>query len=61
MYLELDELLSQETTVDSWDDDGFIIAQNIINNFMSDDWEKLSENILAKDIEWQKKISILLE
>ncbi len=61
MYLELDELLSQETTVDSWYDDGFIIAQSIMNDFISDDWKKLSENVLTKDIEWQKKLVYCLD
>jgi len=61
MYLELDELLSQETTIDSWYDDGFIIAQSIMSDFESDDWKKLSENALTKDIEWQKKLVYCLD
>lgn len=33
MYRELDNLLSEESTVDSWYDDGFLIAQSIMNDF----------------------------
>lgn len=56
MYKELDNLLSEKSTIDSWYDDGFLIAQDIINNFSKDDWEKLSNNVLNKSLEWQKKI-----
>ena len=37
MYRELDNLLSEESTVDSWYDDGFLIAQSIMNDFSKDD------------------------
>lgn len=37
MYRELDNLLSEESTIDSWYDDGFLIAQNIMNDFSKDD------------------------
>ena len=33
MYRELDNLLSEESTVDSWYDDGFLIAQSIMKAF----------------------------
>lgn len=56
MYKKLDNLLSEKSTIDSWYDDGFLIAQDIINNFSKDDWEKLSNNVLNKSLEWQKKI-----
>lgn len=54
MYRELDNLLSEESTIDSWYDDGFLIAQSIMNDFSKDDWEKLSNDILNKDLEWKK-------
>lgn len=56
MYNELDELLLEETTVDSWYDDGFSIAQDILNQFSSDDWQELLNEVLNKDLDWQKKL-----
>ncbi len=38
MYRELDNLLSAETTEDSWYDDGCIIASDILSDFRVDDW-----------------------
>ena len=61
MYRELDNLLSEESTVDSWYDDGFLIAQSIMNAFSKDDWEKLSNDILNKDLEWKKKLVYCLD
>lgn len=31
MYKELDKFLSEETTIDSWYDDGFSIAQDMLS------------------------------
>ncbi|NFQ68128.1 hypothetical protein [Clostridium sporogenes] len=56
MYNELDELLLEETTIDSWYDDGFSIAQDILNQFSSNDWQELSNEVLNKDLDWQKKL-----
>ena len=56
MYKELDELLGQSTTDDSWYDDGFIIAQDILNDFTDSDWELLTQEVMEKDKEWQKKL-----
>lgn len=61
MYKELDELLLEETTVDSWYDDGFSIAQDILKEFSSDDWEKLNNEVLNKDLDWQKKLVYCLD
>lgn len=61
MYRELDKLLSEESTIDSWYDDGFLIAQNIMNDFSGNDWEKLSNDVLNKDLEWQKKLVYCLD
>ena len=61
MYSELDELLLEETTVDSWYDDGFSIAQDILNQFSSYDWQELSNEVLNKDLDWQKKLVYCLD
>ena len=61
MYIELDNLLSEESTTDSWYDEGFLIAQDIMNDFSEDDWEKISNDVLNKDLEWQKKLVYCLD
>lgn len=61
MYKELDNLLSEESTIDSWYDDGFLIAQAIMNDFTTDDWRRLSNDVLNKDLEWQKKLVYCLD
>ncbi|NFG62862.1 MULTISPECIES: hypothetical protein [unclassified Clostridium] len=61
MYKELDKLLLEETTVDSWYDDGFSIAQDILKQFSSDDWNKLYNEVLNKDLDWQKKLVYCLD
>ena len=57
MYTELDELLEQNTTIDAWYDDGFLIARSILNDFSQNDWNMLKNNILNKDLEWQKRLA----
>ncbi|WGV95357.1 hypothetical protein QI003_23180 [Bacillus stercoris] len=57
MYRELDNLLSAETTEDSWYDDGCIIASDILSDFRVDDWGKLKNEALTKPLEWQKKLA----
>ncbi len=61
MYNELDELLLEETTVDSWYNDGFSIAQDILKQFSGDDWNKLCNEVLNKDLDWQKKLVYCLD
>lgn len=61
MYKELDKLLLEETTVDSWYDDGFSIAQDILKQFSNEDWKKLYSEVLNKDLDWQKKLVYCLD
>ncbi|MCK6207127.1 hypothetical protein KZX50_16940 [Bacillus infantis] len=61
MYKELDNLLSAETTVDSWYDDGCVIASEILLEFSESDWEALSNQVLSKPIEWQRKMAYCLD
>lgn len=57
MYTELDDLLEQNTTIDAWYDDGFLIARSILNDFSQNDWNMLKSNLLNKNLEWQKKLA----
>ncbi|WCM60004.1 hypothetical protein [Paenibacillus polymyxa] len=61
MYGELDNLISADTTADSWYDDGSIIASEILSEFSLRDWEKLSSEVLTKPLEWQRKLAYCLD
>ncbi|WP_437137718.1 hypothetical protein [Bacillus safensis] len=61
MFRELDNLLSADTTVDSWYDDGCLIASEILSDFSLNDSEELSNQVLNKSIEWQRKIAYCLD
>lgn len=61
MYKDLDNFLYEETTINSWYNDGFLIAQDMLTQFSSKDWEELSRNVLSKPLEWQKKLIYCLD
>lgn len=61
MYKELDNLLSADTTVDSWYDDGCVIASEILSDFDPRDWDELSNQVLSKPIDWQRKLAYCLD
>ena len=37
MYTELDDLLNQNTTIDAWYDDGFLVARAMLNDFSEEE------------------------
>ncbi|MCM3040664.1 hypothetical protein M3201_13255 [Paenibacillus motobuensis] len=61
MYKELDNLLSADTTVDSWYDDGCVIASEMLSEFNLSDWAELSNQVHNKPIEWQRKLAYCLD
>lgn len=61
MYKDLDNFLYEETTINSWYNDGFLIAQDMLTQFSSENWEELSKNVLNKPLEWQKKLIYCLD
>ncbi|WP_338780312.1 hypothetical protein [Metabacillus sp. FJAT-52054] len=61
MYKQLDMLLSSETTIDSWYDDGSVIAGEILAEFNLNDWDELTKNVYAKPLDWQKKLAYCLD
>ncbi|MBP2112109.1 hypothetical protein [Paenibacillus silagei] len=61
MYKELDNLLCADTTVDSWYDDGCVIASEILSDFDPRDWDELSNQVLSKPIDWQRKLAYCLD
>lgn len=61
MYKQLDNLLSAETTVDSWYDDGCVIATEILEGLNPDDWHILFREAWSKPLNWQKKLAYCLD
>ncbi|KQO01105.1 hypothetical protein [Paenibacillus sp. Leaf72] len=61
MFEKLDRLLSVHTTADSWYDDGFIFAGDMLSEFSPEDWEELSSKALAKPLEWQRKLAYCMD
>lgn len=61
MYKELDNLLSADTSVDSWYDDGCVIASAMLSEFNPSDWVELSNQVHHKPIEWQRKLAYCLD
>lgn len=61
MYEELDEYMSGFFTEDYWYDEGFSIVQDILKEFSGEDWKKLYNEVLNKDLDWQKKLIYCLD
>lgn len=61
MYKELDNLLSADTGVDSWYDDGCVIASEMLSEFSPSDWDELANHVLNKPIDWQRKLAYCLD
>lgn len=60
MFKELDDYLSVYLSDDYWYDEGFSIAQEMLLKFPPRDWEELSNEVLNKPIEWQRKLAYCL-
>lgn len=61
MYCEFDEYLMGYFSDDYWYDEGFSIARELLSEFSDDDWLKLQNEVLMKDIEWQKKLAYCID
>lgn len=61
MYKGLDNLLSADTTVDSWYDDGCVIVREMLSEFSPSDWDELSNQVLSKPVDWQRKLAYCLD
>lgn len=61
MYKELDEFLSEQCTEDSWYDDGFIYAQQLLNDFTNKDWEEIFRETTYKEDKWKIKLAYCID
>ncbi|PHE54301.1 hypothetical protein [Bacillus pseudomycoides] len=61
MYEELNEILSENSSEDSWYDDGFMYAQELLNDFTDKDWEKLFQSINDKNDKWKIRLAYCID
>ncbi|MBY0595212.1 hypothetical protein [Bacillus bingmayongensis] len=61
MYKEFEDYLFGYFTVDYWYDEGCLIAQEMLLEFSSHDWEELLNMAVTKPLEWQRKLAYLLD
>ncbi|WP_024347008.1 hypothetical protein [Lacrimispora indolis] len=61
MYNEFDKYLLGYFTDDYWYDEGFSIAREMLSEFSDDDWLKLQDELMEKDIDWQKKLAYCID
>lgn len=61
MFDELDKILSEDSSEDSWYDDGCIYAEELLENFTDSDWEKLMITIKNKDNKYKIRLAYSVE
>jgi hypothetical protein len=61
MYNEFDKYISGYFNDDYWYDEGFLIAREILSEFRDEDWLKLQDELIRKDIKWQKKLAYCID
>ncbi|PEA39349.1 hypothetical protein [Bacillus wiedmannii] len=61
MYEELNEILSENSSEDSWYDDGFMYAQELLNDFTDKDWRKLFQSINDKNDKWKIRLAYCID
>ncbi|EEM46704.1 MULTISPECIES: hypothetical protein [Bacillus] len=61
MYEELNEILSENSSEDSWYDDGFMYAQELLNDFTDKDWGKLFQSINDKNDKWKIRLAYCID
>ncbi|EJG4231337.1 hypothetical protein NRP46_001793 [Listeria monocytogenes] len=61
MFDELNKILSEDSSEDSWYDDGCIYAKELLGNFTDDDWEKLMTTIKSKNDKYKIRLAYSVE
>ncbi|MBA4538847.1 hypothetical protein H1Z61_17475 [Bacillus aquiflavi] len=61
MYEELDAVLSENSSDDSFYDDGVTYAEELLNDFTDPDWEKIFQNIHSKDDKWKVRLAYCID
>lgn len=64
MFLEFDEYLkafeAENYAVDYWYDEGFSIAQEMLEKFLGEDWIQLKNSLLSRSIGWKRRLAYCL-
>ena len=53
---DLDNLLSQNCSIDSWYDEGFSFAQTLLDTFTDDNWNNVISLAMVRDVDWNKRV-----
>ncbi|EAF1146353.1 hypothetical protein C3750_13470 [Listeria monocytogenes] len=61
MFDELNRILSEDSSEDSWYDDGCIYAEELLGNFTDDDWKKLMTTIKSKNDKYKIRLAYSVE
>ena len=62
MFSELDDYLKEfemdEYALDYWYDEGFSIAQDMLSQFIEEDWKQLKEQLKNRSLGWKRRRGI---
>ena len=62
MFSELDDYLKEfemdEYALDYWYDEGFSIAQDMLSQFIEEDWKQLKEQLSNRSLGWKRRLGI---
>lgn len=61
MFDELNKILLEDSSEDSWYDDGCIYAEELLENFTDDDWEKLMTTLKNKNNKYKIRLAYSVE
>jgi len=56
----LKEFESEDFAMDYWYDEGFVIAQGMLEKFSEENWNELLKNLNNKTVEWKKRLAYCL-
>ncbi len=64
MFSELDDYLKEfemdEYALDYWYDEGFSIAQDMLSQFIEEDWKQLKEQLSNRSLGWKRRLGYCL-
>lgn len=61
MFDELNKILLEDSSEDSWYDDGCIYAEELLGNFTDDDWKKLMTTLKNKNNKYKIRLAYSVE
>ncbi|WP_314060545.1 hypothetical protein [uncultured Vagococcus sp.] len=61
MFDELDKILIEDSSEDSWYDDGCLYAEELLEKFTDDDWKELTRTMKAKNDRYKIRLAYSVE